>query len=177
MIAKKGLSPTVKVARIYCQAEGDFHARYGRTWLATFLRNPLTGTWTEMPHESGKVRRQWVEGANFGNDTVAGRRPTALTHLRGDEPAPFHEQHLVEAALADGTRPHSRGQSEARPEDLAGRAKIDIRRCRCGEPALRVRAEKVWPILNAVFEEGGNAREVELSVRTLRKAVRLGNGA
>lgn len=176
----------VEVLRVYCEAENDFHQRRGRTWLATFAR--IDGRWREVQPQSRRVaarERAWLDGLTpeegdriiagedigrpspFTGDPSAGFREPGLTYLRGDTPAPDSEQRHIADALTTGRRLSAAGDKPSRPEDLAGRAKLDLG-CRCGEPPVRQRGERLWPVLDALLD----AKESEVSLSLLRKALR-----
>lgn len=176
----------VEVLRVYCEAENDFHQRRGRTWLATFAR--IDGRWREVQPQSRRVAARvqaWhdsltpeeeeavISGEGIDRpypmegDTSAGYREPGLTYLRGDTPAPDGEQRHIADALTTGRRLSAAGDKPSRPEDLAGRAKLDLG-CRCGEPPVRQRGERLWPVLDALLD----AKESEISLALLRKALR-----
>lgn len=174
----------VPTLRVYCEAHSPYHEKRGRTWLATFAKDRDAGTWREVQPRSQRVagrERAWLDNLTpedearvmagedagpFGNDVTAGFREPALTYMRGDEPAPDSEQRRVAEALTTGRRDTARGSVPASPEDLAGRVKLDLD-CRCGEPPVRQRGERVWPVLDALLGAGVG----EVSLATLRAAL------
>lgn len=186
-----GFNPVSNVhIRLYCGADNDFHRKYGKTWLGTFLQ--MLPAWREVDKRSRRTENRekawWDslstdqrEAVEFGGFTGTaspysgqegtGVRPPALTYLRGDTPATGNDQRHIADALTDGVRHSSRGGHSPRLEDLDGRAKLD-KHCTCGEPPIRARGEDVWPIFDALAQAG----KYEIEATTLRDALRRAKG-
>lgn len=98
----------------------------------------------------------------FGGTLIPGRRPVATTYLRGDVPA---DDRHVETALTRGEREGAAGSAPARPEDLAGRARVELH-CKCGQGASR-RGERLWTALDLLAAQG----EPTVELRVLRRVL------
>lgn len=182
------VGPDEPTIRVVCSKPGAFHDHYGRSILATYTPTGTGGAqpWMEVLGITTAYhrRKEWISSLTpeerdavihgrpdaprspFEGVLNPGTRPAATTYLRGDTPA-GDDAHHIESALTRGARDTSRGSFPARPEDLAGRAQVELR-CKCSPPPLRVRGERLWPIFDRLVELG----ETSIELSTLRRGLR-----
>jgi len=164
-------NPNLPRVTVVCDDAGAYHEKRGTTTVATFTHDG--GRWAEDAGRSRATERRlqkWWDSlteneresiangdpnrprSQFGEAPDVGRRPPAVTYLRGETPAvDSYDRAAIMFAIHGGTSASSRGGT-AEPADLAGREQVEIS-CGCGL-SRRARAEQLWPILTTLTRHG-----------------------
>ena len=178
LIGSYRLSGNDRMVTVVCAEPGAYHAKRGRSVLATYVRHAAgyrPAHWSEARRTSERTRRkyrEWHDGLSaeereastgpFPGSLNAGLRPATTIYLRGNIPAAdTTDAYHIEEALSEGTRTGANGTRPAEAADLAARGNLYLT-CGCGL-SRRAHRQDVWPILD-IFADN---RIREISLRQL----------